>query len=302
MANTLVGKFFSLCPTMEMVRKWVKDKWKLKGSVSVSAISEALFLFKFTAEEDVTLVLSGWLPLEYRDESIFKWIGNSFGHFVGVDEITITKSCLVYAHFCVQATVSMNLPNFITLKSRLGSLTQALVYENATRFCQKCHKTGHIISQCKALAPFLLKLKGLTLVESLVPNVPPIHQDPIVGHVVAPTLGPDLPPPTIEYSIMEEYPFVESIINLLKSPAKYVDKASKSSLKEQCISLMASSISLVDQLEDGKIARDPILTPEMAHSSMVLSHPTPNQDIISLGAPGALGDGLQQAQYLLDYE
>lgn len=121
---------------MEIVRKWVKEKWKLKGSVSVSAMPRALFLFKFTAEEDVSLVLSGcwsygrnnlslchwkdgfdpatnlqkttpvWvrlpgLPLEYWDEFIFKWIGNSFVHFVGVDEITITKSWLVYAHFCV---------------------------------------------------------------------------------------------------------------------------------------------------------------------------------------------------------
>ncbi|XP_057839541.1 uncharacterized protein LOC131049493 [Cryptomeria japonica] len=287
MANTLVGKLFSLHPTVEMVRKWVKDKWKLKESVSVSAMPGALFLFKFIAEEDVALVLFGcwsygrnnlslcrwkagfdlafdlqktapvWvrfpgLPLEYWDESIFKWIGNSLGHFVGVDEITKTKSCLVYARFRVQATVSMNLPNFISLKSRLGSWTQSLVYENATLFCQKCRKTGHYISQCKAPTPLPLKLKGPTLDESPVPNVPPIHNGPIVGHVVAPTSGPDLPPPVVEDPVMEEYPFAKSIINLLKSPAKNVDEASKSTLKEQCISLMASLVSPVDQLEDGE--------------------------------------------------
>ncbi|GLJ23524.1 hypothetical protein SUGI_0445660 [Cryptomeria japonica] len=71
MANTLVGKFFSLRPTVEMVRKWVKDKWKLKGSVSVNAMIGALFLFKFTTEEDVALILSGcWsqpLPLSLED-------------------------------------------------------------------------------------------------------------------------------------------------------------------------------------------------------------------------------------------
>ncbi|GLJ53077.1 hypothetical protein SUGI_1130890 [Cryptomeria japonica] len=59
MANTLVGKIFSLCPMVEMVRKWVKDKWKLKGSVSISVMHGALFLLKFTTEEDVALVLSG---------------------------------------------------------------------------------------------------------------------------------------------------------------------------------------------------------------------------------------------------
>ncbi|XP_057845052.2 uncharacterized protein LOC131054539 [Cryptomeria japonica] len=301
MANTLVGKFFYLRPMVEMVRKWVKDKWKLKWSVSVSAMFGALFLFKFTAEEDVALVLSRcwsygrnnlslcrwkdgfepatdlhktapvWvrlpgLPLEYWDESIFKWIGNSFGHFVGVDDITRAKSRLVYACFYVQAIVTMNLPNFITLESRLCSLTQALVYENATLFSQKCHKSGHIISQCKALAPLPLKLKDSTVVEDLVPNAPIIHQDSVVGLVVTPTPGLDLPPPAVEDPVMEEYPFAESINNLLKSPTKHVDEASKSALKEQCISLTANSVSLVDQLEDGQIVRDPTLTPEIAFS------------------------------------
>ncbi|GLJ25172.1 hypothetical protein SUGI_0481490 [Cryptomeria japonica] len=59
MANTLVGKFFSLHPMVEMVKKWVKDKWKLKGTVFFSAMLGSLFLFKFTIEEDVALVLSG---------------------------------------------------------------------------------------------------------------------------------------------------------------------------------------------------------------------------------------------------
>ncbi|GLJ26775.1 hypothetical protein SUGI_0522030 [Cryptomeria japonica] len=85
---------------------------------------------------------------------------------------------------------------------------------------------------------------------------------------MSPTSGLYLPPLVVEDSVMEEYPFVESIINLLKSPAKYVDEASKLVLKEQCISLMDSLVSPVDQLEDGEIARDPILAPETAHSPM----------------------------------
>lgn len=132
------------------------DKWKLKGSVSVSAMPGVLFLFIFTIDEDVIMVLTScwsygkgklflyrwkvgfelaadlhksalvWvypprLPLEYWDDSVFRWIANTFEHFVGVDEITRTKSKLVYARFCIQATISKNLPNFITLKSKLGS-------------------------------------------------------------------------------------------------------------------------------------------------------------------------------------
>ncbi|XP_059076689.1 uncharacterized protein LOC131875963 [Cryptomeria japonica] len=304
MTNTLVGKFFSLRPMVEMVRKWVKDKWKLKGSVSISAMLGALFLFKFTVEEDVAHVLSGFwsyghnnlslycwkasfdlaadlqkiapvwvrlqgLLLEYWDESIFKWIGNSFGHFVGVDEITRSKSHLVYARFCVQATVSKNLPNFITLKSTLGSWTQALVYENATLFCQKCRKSGHVISQCKAPTPPLLKLKGLALGEDLVPNAPIIHHDLVVGHVIHPTTGPDLPPLAVEDPVIEEYPFAESIINLLQSPAKIVEEASIPAQMVQCMSPMTGLVSLAGQLEDGEIARDPSLVLETARSPLV---------------------------------
>ncbi|GLJ54373.1 hypothetical protein SUGI_1167520 [Cryptomeria japonica] len=73
MANTLVGKFFSLRPMVEMVRKWVKDKWKLKGSVSVSAMSGTLFLFKFTTEEDVALVLSRCWSYGRNNLSLYHW-------------------------------------------------------------------------------------------------------------------------------------------------------------------------------------------------------------------------------------
>ncbi|GLJ54593.1 hypothetical protein SUGI_1172740 [Cryptomeria japonica] len=59
MSNTLVGIFFSLQPTIEMVRKWTLAKWRLKQSVSVSDMPGALFLFKFTTEEDVVMVLFG---------------------------------------------------------------------------------------------------------------------------------------------------------------------------------------------------------------------------------------------------
>ncbi|GLJ06853.1 hypothetical protein SUGI_0050310, partial [Cryptomeria japonica] len=214
MTNTLVGKFFSLCPTVEMVQKWVKDKWKLKGSVSVSAMHGALFLFKFTVEEDVAHVLSGC-----------------------VDEITRSKSCMVYAHFCVQAT---------------------------------------------APTPPLLKLKGLTLGEDPVPNAPIIHHDLAVGPVIPPTTGPNLPPLVVEDPVIEEYPFAKSVINLLQSPAKIVDKASIPAWMVQCMSSTASLVSLAGQLEDGEIARDPSLVPETIRSPLVA--PPLNQGLSSLGA------------------
>ncbi|GLJ44905.1 hypothetical protein SUGI_0945360 [Cryptomeria japonica] len=121
-----------------------------------------------------------------------------------------------------------------------------------------------------------------------VPNVPLTHNGLIVGHVVTPTFGPDLPPLAVEDPVMEEYPFAESIINLLKSLANNVDEASNSTLKEQCISLLASLVLPVDQLEDGEIVRGPILSLETTRSLMVLSHPTPHQGIPSPSAPELL--------------
>ncbi|GLJ16217.1 hypothetical protein SUGI_0271800 [Cryptomeria japonica] len=238
----------------------------------------ALFLFKFISEEDVVMVLSGcwtygkcnlslcrwkasfdltadlhkfamvWvflhgLLLEYWDDSVFIWIGNTFGNFVGVDEITKTKSKLVYALFYVEATINKNILNFISLKCKLGSWTHALVYENATLFYQKSCKACHIISECKEQDPNPLKLKG-----------------PIVEE------GINKDSSSME-CIVEDYPFTESINNLLYSPAKGTDGAPNSLLdldsmlaskmvnKELGPSkvLISSPFKVVTPLEEGEI-------------------------------------------------
>ncbi|GLJ40355.1 hypothetical protein SUGI_0829890 [Cryptomeria japonica] len=55
----IVGHFFSFRPFIDMVRRWAKCHWKLKGSLEVSAIPGGLFLFKFNTEEDLIYVLLG---------------------------------------------------------------------------------------------------------------------------------------------------------------------------------------------------------------------------------------------------
>jgi len=46
-----------------MVWKWVSNRWKLKGSVSVIAMARGLFIFKFNRREDMLAILAGgpWL-------------------------------------------------------------------------------------------------------------------------------------------------------------------------------------------------------------------------------------------------
>lgn len=55
----IVGHFFSFQPSIDMVRRWEKSRWKLKGSLEASAMLGGLFLFMFNIEEDLIDVLSG---------------------------------------------------------------------------------------------------------------------------------------------------------------------------------------------------------------------------------------------------
>ena len=55
----VVGRFVAFKPTIEMVHKWVSQKWRIEGSVSISTMPSGLFYFKFTAEEDINFILSG---------------------------------------------------------------------------------------------------------------------------------------------------------------------------------------------------------------------------------------------------
>ncbi|GLJ46203.1 hypothetical protein SUGI_0973440 [Cryptomeria japonica] len=75
---TLVGRFFSFRPSIEIVCSWVAAKWKLKGSVMTSAISGGLFPFKFTMEEDLIAVLTlGPWCYDKHHLSICRWKSGS---------------------------------------------------------------------------------------------------------------------------------------------------------------------------------------------------------------------------------
>ncbi|GLJ55555.1 hypothetical protein SUGI_1193180 [Cryptomeria japonica] len=56
-SSTLVGKFYTFRPNVDLVQQWAFNVWKLKGNVLISAMTEVLFLFKFTIKEDMIKVL-----------------------------------------------------------------------------------------------------------------------------------------------------------------------------------------------------------------------------------------------------
>ncbi|XP_057868988.2 uncharacterized protein LOC131075992 [Cryptomeria japonica] len=197
-----------------MVRRWAKARWKLKGSVDISTMPGGLFLFKFTTKEDLTFVLSGswaygkhiltlakWNPgfdpsvqlnrmapvwvrfssllREFWDEQIFRWIGNLFGNYVTADSVTLAKSKLVYAHLCVNVAINKVLPNFVSLNSKWGKWSQAIVYENATLFCQKCAKQGHMFAECKTSTTAEPKLKEKAIVDDPISPSAPSSSAPL---------------------------------------------------------------------------------------------------------------------------
>ncbi|GLJ26179.1 hypothetical protein SUGI_0502170 [Cryptomeria japonica] len=69
----IVGRFFFFRPSIDMVRHWAKSRWKLKGSLEVSAMSGGLFLFKFITEEDLIYVLSGSWAYGKHFLTMAKW-------------------------------------------------------------------------------------------------------------------------------------------------------------------------------------------------------------------------------------
>lgn len=122
--------FLLLLTIIDMIRRWAKSRWKLKGSVDITTMLGGLFLFKFNAEEDLSYVLLGFwaygkhvLPLAkwkprfdpfvelnhmspiwvklpsllwgFWDEQIFHLIGNSFGSYVAA--LLINPGCFMLA-------------------------------------------------------------------------------------------------------------------------------------------------------------------------------------------------------------
>ena len=61
-------------------------------------------------------------------KEFFRWVGNSFGHFFGPDNVTVYISRLAYVMIYVNVVVNRPLPNFISLKSKWGKWSQAIIY------------------------------------------------------------------------------------------------------------------------------------------------------------------------------
>lgn len=69
----VVSRFFSFRPIIEMVWKWVGQKWRIKGSVGISTMPSDLFCFKFMVEEDIKKKLLGTWYYGKHFLSLTRW-------------------------------------------------------------------------------------------------------------------------------------------------------------------------------------------------------------------------------------
>ncbi|XP_059078070.1 uncharacterized protein LOC131876644 [Cryptomeria japonica] len=156
MALIMVGKFMGFKPNIEVVRAFVRKKWKLKGQVEVSAMSKEFFSFSFSCEKYIATILCGgpwvidkpfmalkkwtpnldlssthfevvlvwlWLPglpLKYYNGDIFRGILSSFGELLFIDAMMAARKMMAFPRICVGIVQATNLPSSIDIVSKLG--------------------------------------------------------------------------------------------------------------------------------------------------------------------------------------
>lgn len=72
--NSLVGRFSGPRPGLDIIRNWIKNKWKTKNPVEVMAMPKGCVLFRFANQEDMIAILlkSPWM-LGKKAITLEKW-------------------------------------------------------------------------------------------------------------------------------------------------------------------------------------------------------------------------------------
>lgn len=132
---------------MDLIRNWMKEKWKTNGHAKVTVLPRDFLLFSFSNEDDVAnmlklrpcffhkkaLILKRWHkgfgpetenldlvplweylpnhPIEVWNMNIIVGIAKVARTLVSVDNPTKSGIRMMKAHFCVNVDISMELPN-----------------------------------------------------------------------------------------------------------------------------------------------------------------------------------------------
>ena len=74
---------------------------------------------------------------------MFKGIANTFGELLSLDPVTISRRILNYVKKILGVLRGVDLPESISLKSKLGIWDQRIEYESIPFACFHCKKVGH---------------------------------------------------------------------------------------------------------------------------------------------------------------
>lgn len=186
-ASTLVGKFMGTRLNIDMVRIFTKKKWPLKGQVLVTTMAKGFMAFEFSCQEDLAFALCGgpwnisrsilvlqkwtsrldlndsffiqasvWVrllefPLEYWNEELFVGLASSFGVLLSIDPVTASRKRFTYARICIGVKVGVDMPESVSLHSKLGVHVQKLIYESIPFSFFLCKKGGHSAKKCPSV-------------------------------------------------------------------------------------------------------------------------------------------------------
>lgn len=201
--------------SMHMVKQFMMKTWHFVQLPNMYYHDDGYFLLKFQSNQDMELVLMRgpytirnmpmlirewkpdfnlkqdmlrtlpiWvqlpqLPLHLWGGKSLGKIGSALGTQLVIDECTANKLRVSYARILVEADVTPELRNEITIKDNEGRrITQKVEYEWKPMFCDKCQKFGHKCGEVKPRKQWIPKQK------------PPEQRIPVV------TIVPDKVTPT----------------------------------------------------------------------------------------------------------
>jgi hypothetical protein len=91
------------------------------------------------------------LPLEYWNEELFVGLAHSFGVLLSIDPVTAARKRFTFARICIGVKAGVDLPDIVSLHSKLGIHVQKIIYESIPFACFLCKKAGHTAKKCPSV-------------------------------------------------------------------------------------------------------------------------------------------------------
>lgn len=88
------------------------------------------------------------IPFDIWNYKVFEGIGNSFGRFIKIDDVTKAQTKMISARFYVMVDFGVKLLTSITLEAEERNFEQEIKYEQNNCLCSLYNQVGHIMRAC----------------------------------------------------------------------------------------------------------------------------------------------------------